>query len=219
MSISLRVIFAGFVAVAQLMSLPAAANLNDEGDVATVDIAEFKNVDPKGVINQRALRRALVYFKLNQANFPNQTYISVIDYTKHASERRFHIIDLKSGKVQSYLTAHGKGSDPGKTGWVKRFSNREGSEASSIGYYRTSEVYYGKHGRSMRLEGLSKTNSRAYERAVVIHPADYVSESASRAGRSWGCPAVDPDVHDELINKLRGGSLIYAYGGSVKTTF
>ena len=64
---------------------------------------------------------------------------------------------------------------------------------------------------------LGCADRNALARAVVIHPANYVSDSGHHAGRSWGCPAVDPDVHDEVINKLRGGAMIFAYGGKAKT--
>lgn len=191
--------------------------VSDEGDQPGVDLSEFNHVDPKHMIADKPLRRALTYFKTHQSQFGNRQFIGVIDYTKHSSTRRFFIVNLRTGKVEAHLTAHGKGSDPDYSGWARRFSNRPNSEATSIGYYKTAEVYYGNHGRSMRLVGLSKTNNNAYSRAVVIHPAHYVSESGRHAGRSWGCPAVDPDVHDELINKLRGQAMIYAYGGNVVT--
>ena len=60
----------------------------------------------------------------------------------------------------------------------------------------------------MRLDGLSSTNSNARKRAIVVHPATYVSDSASRAGRSWGCPALDPKVSKSVIDRIKGGSLM-----------
>lgn len=178
-----------------------------------VDLPEFNYIDPQGKVPRHLLNRALAYLKKNSDRFHNQSYMGIIDYTKHSSKPRFHIVDLKTGKVESYLAAHGKGSDPKGTGWASRFSNRNGSLASSVGFFRTRGVYHGKHGKSLRLEGLSSTNSRAYQRAVVIHPARYVSESRRYSGRSWGCPAVDHRVIQTVINKLDGGALIYAYGG------
>ena len=87
-----------------------------------------------------------------------------------------------------------------------------------VGTFLTGEAYLGEHGHSLRLEGLDPgVNDRALERAIVIHPADYVSEafrlkSGGRLGRSWGCPALDPAVAPEIIDRIQAGSVIFAYG-------
>lgn len=179
----------------------------------TSALSDFSYIDPDKKISRGILNYALLYFKKNKNKFDNHNYIGIIDYTKHASKPRFFIIDMRTGKVESYLAAHGKGSDPKGTGWASRFSNRDGTLATSVGFYRTKGIYRGKHGRSLRLEGLSKTNSKAYQRAVVIHSARYVDESRRYTGRSWGCPAVDKRVIGDVIAKLQGGAMIYAYGG------
>jgi hypothetical protein len=115
--------------------------------------------------------------------------------------------------------AHGKGSTPP---WspdrAVHFGNEVGSYRSSLGTFLTREAYEGAHGYSLRLEGLDPgVNDRALERAIVIHPADYVSEafrrqSGGRLGRSWGCPALDPAVAPEIIGRIQAGSVIFAYG-------
>ena len=74
----------------------------------------------------------------------------------------------------------------------------------------TGETYDGKHGNSLRLDGVSPTNSNARARAVVMHGADYVSEGRSKQGRSWGCLALPSPDKDAVIAKLKGGSVIYA---------
>lgn len=175
---------------------------------------EYQHVDPNNIVPTVPLKQALLYLKKYPKKFANQTHIGIIDYTQHASKRRFYVINLKTGKVQNYLTSHGRGSDPSGTGWARRFSNRNRSYASSVGFFRTGGIYFGKHGRSMTLEGLSSTNSMAEARKVVIHPANYVSEQGRHAGRSQGCPALDRKVYDSIINKLQGGTLLYAYGGA-----
>ena len=144
--------------------------------------------------------------------FGNQNYVAVIDYTLPAWKKRLFIINMKTGSVEAHAVAHGKGSDLNHTGWAKHFSNSGGSDASSIGFYKTGEIYFGKHGRSLRLDGLSSTNNNARDRAVVIHGARYVSDS-NATGRSWGCPAVSPANIGHVIDVLKGGALIYAYGG------
>ena len=111
------------------------------------------------------------------------------------------------------LVAHGKGSGDDR---ASRFSNREGSLQSSLGLFRTAETYHGRHGYSLRLDGLEPgVNDRARERAVVIHGADYATQAFAarhgRLGRSWGCPAVDPRIHRALIDTIRGGTAVFAY--------
>ena len=97
---------------------------------------------------------------------------------------------------------------------AERFSNQNKSNSSSLGIYRTLNEYNGQHGRSLRLEGLEPTNSNALARAVVMHTADYVSESfirqTGRLGRSEGCFAVEKAVGDTIINELKNGAYIIA---------
>jgi hypothetical protein len=99
-----------------------------------------------------------------------------------------------------------------------RFGNEMGSFRSSLGTFLTGEAYTGQHGYSLRLEGLDPgVNDRAYERAIVMHPADYVTEafrmrSGGRLGRSWGCPALDPVVAPAIIDRIQDGSVLFAHG-------
>jgi hypothetical protein len=124
------------------------------------------------------------------------------------------VIDVESGEaLRQWHTSHGRGSDPSDTGMVQRFSNLEGSNASSRGAYLTANEYYGKHGRSRRLIGLDPENDRALERAIVLHGADYVSAAMAhdtgRVGRSLGCFAVAQDVRDEMLDLMGAGRLLY----------
>lgn len=157
--------------------------------------------------NLKAL--ALEYFKNNQDKIKNKKYIGVIDFSKHSSKARFFIMKVEDESVMAIHVAHGSGSDPDNDGYATLFSNVDGSLKSSLGFYLTGELYTGKHGKSMRLHGLSSTNSNALSRAVVIHGADYVKEADVQAGRSWGCPAVAQEKIGEVINLLKGGALIY----------
>ncbi|MFA5161009.1 MAG: murein L,D-transpeptidase catalytic domain family protein [Elusimicrobiales bacterium] len=146
----------------------------------------------------------------------NTDYVTVVDFTKHSSKARFFIIDMKSGAVKALHVAHGSGSDPGNTGYATKFSNQDGSHMSSLGFYLTGETYTGNHGRSMRLDGLSPTNSNVRARAVVVHGSSYVQEASVQPGRSWGCLALSDKVVQGVIDKLKkddkknGGSIIYA---------
>ena len=140
--------------------------------------------------------------------------VAIADFSAPSRDLRFHIVDLIDGQVNSYLVAHGKGSDPDHSGWLKRFSNEPDSFATSDGSYQTGEIYDGKHGASMRLLGLEPHNSNAEARAIVIHSADYVGENHIAAwgklGRSEGCFVVAPHLISQVLGLIGPGRLLYA---------
>jgi len=145
---------------------------------------------------------------------PNKNLLSIIDYSKPSNEKRLFIIDVENRKLlYNILVAHGQ-----KSGYVNatKFSNNYGSHKSCLGFFRTGNSYYGKRGYSLTLEGLEKgINDNARQRGIVIHGANYVSERIANGngviGRSWGCPAVSKKLSKEIINLLKGGSLLYIY--------
>lgn len=166
-------------------------------------------MDPENLVPKQILTEALAFFEKHKSRFQNKKIISIINYGIPSSQKRFFIINLKSGQVWPLHVAHGFGSDPRHEGMAKRFSNKPGSNASSLGFYMTKNIYEGKHGKSLRLEGLSPTNSNAFDRSIVIHGANYVKDEDTLQGRSWGCPAVSQKLSDAVIEELKGGSLIY----------
>jgi hypothetical protein len=93
--------------------------------------------------------------------------VGVADFSQPSRAPHFHLVDLAGGKVESLLVAHGRGSDPDHSGWLRRFSNAPGSAATSEGCYVTGDYYGGQHGRSMRLQGLDPSNDNAYARAAA----------------------------------------------------
>jgi len=101
--------------------------------------------------------------------------VGIADFAQPSSSPRLHFADLEAGTLRSFLVAHGRGSDPEHDGWLKLFSNTTGSEATSRGAYLTGSWYNGKYGTSIRLHGLDADNSRAFERAIVMHPAWYAA--------------------------------------------
>jgi hypothetical protein len=160
------------------------------------------------------LRRALAALETHQASIPHRDLIAVADFSQASLVPRFHLVDIGNGRVTSHLVAHGKGSDPKHTGWLERFSNVEGSEATSEGAYRTDDFYMGQHGRSLRLDGLDATNNAARDRAIVVHGAWYVSKDMVREhgvlGRSQGCFAFEQDQLETVMARLGQGRMIYA---------
>jgi hypothetical protein len=172
---------------------------------------EYSYVDPQHVVPAKPLAAALKFYKSDKAKIGNPGYLSVIDYTQPSRNKRLYVINMRTGAVERFLVAHGKGSDPDHTGYAKVFSNEDKTYASSLGFYLTGGTYNGDNGYSMQLYGQDPTNSNAFSRSIVMHGAKYVDPSLSVLGRSWGCPAVELAVHTRLIDKLKGGSVIYAY--------
>lgn len=193
-------------------SVPASTAANDSSsssDSTQTSSNAYSHLDPSHEVPSALLTKAINYFDSHKSIIKNQSTLGVIDFSQHNSKERFYLIDMVSGQVDKYLVAHGKNSDPDYDGYATQFSNTPGSEMSSQGFYLTAETYDGSHGYSLRLDGLSTTNSNARSREIVIHPADYVTPGA-KIGRSWGCPAVDPRYSVEIINRIKNGVLIYA---------
>lgn len=140
--------------------------------------------------------------------------LTLIDYSRPSTEPRLWVLDLAEGAVRfRTLVAHGRGSGLAR---AVAFSNLPDSKQSSLGLFRTDETYDGQHGYSLRLVGLEAgVNDLAYARNIVIHGADYATAQFAsrhgRLGRSWGCPALDPSVHRELIDAIRDRSALFAY--------
>ena len=170
---------------------------------------EFGYIDPQRIVPTEPLKKALQYFKANQAKILNQKYITVIDMTQHSSKKRMYVINMQTGAVVPYLVAHGKNSDKNNDGYADSFSNVDGSLMTSLGFYLTDNTYNGKYGLALKLRGQESTNSNAYARAIVMHGAAYVNPS--RVGRSFGCPAVEEKYSVLLSNQLKGKSLLYIW--------
>jgi hypothetical protein len=147
----------------------------------------------------------------------NSSMLTVIDYTKSSCEKRMWIIDVINKElVLNTWVAHGKGS--GRE-IAESFSDRINSFKSSIGFYVTDAVYYGKHGRSLKLDGMDPGfNSNARAREIVVHAAEYVGQSViekqGRVGCSLGCPAVAPEVADQVIDALKDKTVIFINGNA-----
>lgn len=169
---------------------------------------KYAYLDPDGLVPAALLAQALAYYDSHRGKVKNPYYLSVVDFGKYAGEKRFFIIDMRTGGVKALLVSHGLGSDPGNTGYAEAFSNTPESKQSSLGFYRTGGVYYGKFGLSMRLYGLSASNSNAAARHIVVHGYALVTEAY--AGPSWGCLAVSLSAIEDVVSKLKGGSIIYA---------
>jgi hypothetical protein len=154
------------------------------------------------------------YLNLRQAGrlSSSQQRLTVVDFDLPSTEKRLWVIDLNAHRVLYHtLVAHGHNSGENE---ASSFSNTDESNMSSLGFYVTGQEYEGKHGHSLRLEGLDEGfNTNAAARAVVMHGADYVSEAFikqnGRLGRSLGCPALPLDQYAQIIDAVKGGSCLF----------
>lgn len=167
-----------------------------------------------GGIDPKLLARARAAFDAKRRRLKHTDTVGITDFSKPSSEPRFYILDTRSGRVSSHLVSHGRGSDPAHSGFLARFSNEFGSNASSAGAYLTGDYYYGKYGRSMRLAGLERRNDNAEARAIVVHSAWYaepqVVHEHGKLGRSEGCFALSNASLREVLGRLGPGRLLYA---------
>ncbi|MFN8392925.1 MAG: murein L,D-transpeptidase catalytic domain family protein [Bdellovibrionota bacterium] len=166
-------------------------------------------------VSKHILELALRAASCAQARTNNHSpYLGIIDYSLPSSQRRFWLFDLAQKRLlREELVAHGRESGDAV---ATRFSNEPGSLQSSLGLFETGGTYNGEHGYSLYLHGLEKGfNDRAYDRAIVMHGASYVSDAFvsrwQRLGRSWGCPALSVDVAPKVIDYLKDGALLFAY--------
>ena len=158
------------------------------------------------------------FYALKEKGIIKRDILTLVDFSLSSSAKRLWIIDLSANEILfQTLVAHGKNTGDE---FANTFSNRPESFKSSLGFYATGEVYKGKHGISLKLDGLEKgLNDSARKRAVVMHGANYVSESFiknhKRLGRSQGCPAVPAELASEIISTIKGQSCLYIYHPSL----
>jgi hypothetical protein len=157
------------------------------------------------------------FINLKLANKLPQTgsILTIIDFTKPSREKRMWIVDiLNKDLILNTWVAHGQGSG---NDVATNFSDDIESHQSSLGFYLTDDIYIGKHGRSLRLDGLDTGyNSNARARDIVVHAANYVSQREinhqGRLGRSFGCPAVSPKLAERIIKTIRNKTVMFING-------
>lgn len=212
-----------FAKVKPATSLSPKATINAIGNTATEPVNSIEKTNVYDSLKLGALglsRQAFDYalkgfnYLLSRGKVANNDIISIADFGEASSKKRLFIIDLKNYKIlfNTYV-AHGQNS--GRE-FANNFSNRPESLQSSPGFYVTKETYTGSHGMSLRLEGEEQgINDNALSRGIVMHAAPYVNESLANGrgfiGRSWGCPAVAPELSQAIINKIKNGSCLFLY--------
>jgi hypothetical protein len=154
------------------------------------------------------------FFSLKSTHNIRKNILTIIDFSITSKNERMWVIDMNEMKVlHSNLVAHGRNSGEE---FASSFSNSPSSYQSSLGFYVTGDTYIGKHGLSLYLDGVEPgINDNARSREVVMHGADYVSEDfvnrTGRLGRSFGCPSIPMNGHEEIIKLLSKRSCLYIY--------
>jgi hypothetical protein len=181
------------------------------------NIYQAANLQQAGLSNSVFQKALTGYLNLKATNKLSQTssVITVVDFTRPSREKRMWIIDLLNKQLLlNTWVAHGEGSGDDM---ANQFSNQVDSHQSSLGFYLTDNIYVGKHGKSLKLDGLDEGfNDNARAREIVVHAAGYVCQHTidqlGRLGRSFGCPAVSPEVAGKVINTIKGRTMLYIHG-------
>jgi hypothetical protein len=194
--------------------------------VVSVASRSVAAANPEAILRQTSnlrpevLELALEAYEQAEANgHVRRPVLTIIDYELPSYQQRLWVIDMKIDRVlyQEWV-AHGMGKPRGTGGTMEEalsFSNEKGTLKSSLGLFITAETYNGRHGYSLKLDGLEEgVNDKARERLIVLHGARYVSEDRADdrlVGRSWGCPAVRPGIAKVLIDAIKDGSVLWIY--------
>ena len=161
------------------------------------------------------------FYLLKEKGIIKKDFLTIVDFSLSSKVKRMWIIDMNENKIlMNSLVAHGKNSGED---YANQFSNTNESNKSSLGFFATGESYIGKHGLSLKLDGLENgVNSNARQRAIVIHGADYVSENFiknhNRLGKSQGCPAVPVELSKKIIQTIKDKSCLFIYHPSIENS-
>jgi len=207
------------IASIYLLSAPASPvreKKGNEQNLSASDIPVIYKSLPDTALSYEAFELGVQGFiqLQNEGKLNNDSLLTIIDFNKPSDQQRLFIVDLKNRKIiERSLVAHGK-----NTGalYAKYFSNSPNSHKSSLGFFITTNAYIGKHGYSLRLNGMEPgINSNAYDRDIVFHKANYVSDDFikeyGRLGRSFGCPVLPNEKNDEIINLIKDKSCLFIF--------
>lgn len=225
LSVSIFVLFISFAKATNSSSaglvLKDSVIATDSSSASAVSLSEKlfadMELEAKG-LSQEAVDFAVAgYQKLVDSGLvSNSRYLTIVDFSQSSRKKRFYILDMHNNKLTwNTFVSHGKNSG---VDMADRFSNRINSEQSSLGFYVTKKTYHGKHGLSLRLDGLEEGfNHNAEARGIVVHGAAYVNAgrvNSTYMGRSQGCPALPENEYAAIINLIKDGSVMFIYSPS-----
>ena len=180
-----------------------------------------------------AVQRAIAISR--QSIFTKKDALAVFDISQPSTNKRFYLLDFKSGKVTAHYAAHGRDNGPNvKATKFKGFQTDldmvplgplKTTHSEVMDHYKTIvDRYDGTVYRNMIvvvLEGVTAYNKYINQTPPfkwIMHPNWYTT-AAFRAknngmlGRSNGCITVDPVDNNQLITRLQDGALVYVTVG------
>jgi len=168
---------------------------------------------PSGISAEAWAHALAAYDHATELGITTRPRMVIIDYSLPSTERRLWVVELGTREILMHeYVAHAMNS--GGT-FPYAFSNREGSNQSSLGAFLTGRPYVGIRGISLRLQGLEPgINDRALARGIVFHGTPGVSEARAQKGtmgRTQGCPAVPAASIRRLISLVSDGVLVFAW--------
>jgi hypothetical protein len=202
------------VAATEVEAQPDASTMKESmANAVSAVLYEHLNLQSLGLSRETVEYAVKGYQKLDSEGKVNNPYMTIVDFSQSSRKKRLYIIDMKEEKlVWNTFVSHGKNSG---IDMAEHFSNKMNSEASSLGFYITSSTYRGKHGLSLRISGQEEGfNDNAEARGVVVHGAPYVTPARVNSGymgRSQGCPALPENEYAQVINIIKGGSVMFLY--------
>lgn len=209
--------FTSFTPNYKKVAAPKSYAMNSKSSFLKVVEVKYNSLNPNNfnLPNLESFSNAFEgYYLLKQKGVLKNDYLTIVDFSLSSKVKRMWVIDMNENKVVfNSLVAHGKNSG---NDFASNFSNKNESNKSSLGLFVTGEVYSGKHGLSLKLDGLEKgVNDNARQRAIVMHGADYVSQNFikthNRLGKSQGCPAIPIEMSKKIIQTIKDKSCLYIY--------
>jgi hypothetical protein len=168
----------------------------------------------------RTAFRAYFRYRAVRGDEIRKPYFYYVDLGLGNATPRGYVFDMERLALVEgpFTVAHGRGSSKERNGVPSTFSNRPGSNASSLGLYLAQETYnfsgksagrpYTSVGLRMRGES-GEFNGAARARGIVAHGAPYVT--AREAGRSEGCPAMEQQRARRLLPMIADGGVVFIY--------
>ena len=162
-------------------------------------VADDRLISNTEVMSRLKERASLAKDYVDENGF-DVSYCFMIDMRLPSGKNRFFVYNLLKDSLEATgLVTHGKGSESESGNLI--FSNMPNSNCTSLGKYKIGNSYNGNFGLSYKLMGLDKTNSKALDRAVVLHsyygvPTTEVYPSSICV--SEGCPAVSAPFFTQL---------------------
>ena len=176
--------------------------------------------DKDMLISKATIKEAFEFCKKNKMD---STYCIFVDLSVHSGKNRMTVWNFSSSKAErKSLCSHG--SCNGKTGPGYSYdkavvNNISESYCSSVGKYKIGKRGYSNWGThfNYKLHGLDDTNSKAYDRIIVLHSYDAVQKEETYPDYlicSWGCPMVSNETmnyFDEKLKKSTKPVLLWMY--------